>query len=120
MPIGRRNQPQQRAMPFWFLPRTSKIVAWVVGGRQDHSDEWAKGRITSLDTIEASMPSIGRRNQPQQRAVPFWFLSRTSKIVAWVVGGRQDHSHEWAKGRITSLGTIEESKPSIGRRYQPQ
>ena len=98
--IGRRYEPQQRASPFWFLSPTSKVVAWVGGGTLDHSKEWAKGRISPSDTMAASKPKIRYRYQPQQRASPFWFLSPTSKVAAWVGGGTQDHNNEWVIGRI--------------------
>ena len=76
----------ERASPFWFLSRNSKIVAWVGGGAQDHSNEWIKGRILPFDNLAASKPNIGRRYQPQRRTSTFWFLSPTSEIVAWVLG----------------------------------
>ena len=69
---------------FWFIPRTSKIVAWVVRGRQDHSHEWAKGRSSPFYTTVASKPNVGRHYQPQQRAMSFGLFHELPKsLLGW-------------------------------------
>jgi hypothetical protein len=105
-------------MTFWFLSRPSNFVAEVVRGSQDHSHEWFKGRTSLFDTMEASQPNIVCHYQLQQRAMPFWFLSRTSNFVAEVVRGSQDHSHEWVKGRTSPFDAMKASQPNIGYHYQ--
>ena len=52
---------------FGYFDDLFTLVARVPSSTRDHSYEWIKGGILSVDTIEASKRKIGRHYQPQQR-----------------------------------------------------
>jgi hypothetical protein len=102
---------------FWFLSRPFTLVVRVGEGAQDHIDGRIKGRISPLNTVEASGPKNGRLYQPQKGNLVV-LVSFT--LVVRVREGAQDHSDGWIKDHVSPLNTVEASGPKIGRLYQPQ